>query len=193
MSHGVPGCPMGQLARFHSSLKPQSSAEFEANNLPLIVQTAHTQQRNVRPSCRVLIPSFGFCFLMLAFSIGLVEKVVQFGDSFSAGAVVEDPFSYYKPSGCWRSTKNWGQLYTESVDPGGEYINRACGGARIEHINGEREMNKKWGWYLFRPCPSGESLLACLPTYLTVWCLPACYHFDLHIMHGRCIAHLTYN
>lgn len=84
------------------------------------------------------------------------EKVLQLGDSYSAGVMIGNLFDFYKPLLCGRNTKNWGQLYSESVDPGGEYINRACGGATTDDILGVRDLDIKYGWYLFRPCPESE-------------------------------------
>ena len=91
-------------------------------------------------------------------------KIVQIGDSYSAGNGARTPSggrSYYGPAGCYRSSDNWGQQYANSLK--GEihsvvYINKACSGAVIADITNEREYTPGFdlGGRGRASCPSAE-------------------------------------
>lgn len=65
-------------------------------------------------------------------------KVVQLGDSYSAG---NGAGSYYGPSGCYRSSRNWGQRYVETLRDrfNVTYLNQACSGNVINDVDGQME------------------------------------------------------
>lgn len=65
-------------------------------------------------------------------------KVVQLGDSYSAGNGAGD---YYGPQGCYRSRTNWAERYVESLRSQGfnvTFVNRACSGATTTNLLYER-------------------------------------------------------
>jgi lysophospholipase L1-like esterase len=65
-------------------------------------------------------------------------KVVQLGDSYSAG---NGGGSYYGPSDCYRSSRNWGQRYVETLRDrfNVTYLNQACSGNVINDVHGQME------------------------------------------------------
>jgi lysophospholipase L1-like esterase/Mg-chelatase subunit ChlD len=68
-------------------------------------------------------------------------KIVQIGDSYSAGNGADD---YYGPRGCYRSRSNWAELYVRWLRGRGyavTFINRACSGAVIDDLTRTREMD----------------------------------------------------
>jgi lysophospholipase L1-like esterase len=72
-------------------------------------------------------------------------KIVQLGDSYSAGNGARSPSgepNYYGPSDCYRSPNNWGSQFANSLKDtfAVTYINRACSGAVVANITEKRDM-----------------------------------------------------
>lgn len=67
--------------------------------------------------------------------------IVHLGDSYSAG---NGAGNYYSPSGCYRSTTNWGMQFARSLPDMFHvvYQNHACSDAVVEHIMNERLIEK---------------------------------------------------
>lgn len=86
-------------------------------------------------------------------------KVVQLGDSYSAGNGARSQSgdrNYRGVSECYRSPTNWGEQYVDSLSDAFAvtYINRACSGGVIANITGERAFkNAIFGQFVSCPDP----------------------------------------
>jgi lysophospholipase L1-like esterase len=69
-------------------------------------------------------------------------KVVQIGDSYSAGNGAGD---YYGPKDCYRSSSNWAERYLDTLRStyNVTFVNRACSGGVIADLTDRREMDSK--------------------------------------------------
>lgn len=69
-----------------------------------------------------------------------VIKIVQLGDSYSAGNGAE---AYYGPDGCFRSHDSWAAQYSEWLADQGHhvtFVSRACSGGVLSELSGTRNM-----------------------------------------------------
>jgi hypothetical protein len=69
-------------------------------------------------------------------------KVVQLGDSYSAGNGAGD---YYGPKDCYRSSSNWAERYLDTLRAtyNVTFVNRACSGGVIANLLDRRPMDEK--------------------------------------------------
>ena len=69
-------------------------------------------------------------------------KVVQLGDSYSAGNGAGD---YYGPKDCYRSSSNWAERYLDTLRASYNvtFVNRACSGGVINGLTNRRNMDTK--------------------------------------------------
>ena len=69
-------------------------------------------------------------------------KVVQLGDSYSAGNGAGD---YYGPKDCYRSSSNWAERYLDTLRAtyNVTFVNRACSGGVIANLLDRRPMDAK--------------------------------------------------
>ena len=86
-------------------------------------------------------------------------KVVQLGDSYSAGNGARSASgkrNYQGVSGCYRSPTNWGNQFLDSLRDvfSVTYVNRACSGGEIKHILLPKEFKPSWA--INKVCPSPE-------------------------------------
>jgi lysophospholipase L1-like esterase len=74
-----------------------------------------------------------------AAAAGKPLKVVQLGDSYSAG---NGAGNYYGPEGCYRSSTNWGERYVDTLRStySVTYINNACSGSAIADLYGQMSV-----------------------------------------------------
>lgn len=87
-------------------------------------------------------------------------KVVQIGDSYSAGNGARDADGdrdYYGVSECYRSPSNWGEQYVDSLRSSFAvtYVNRACSGGVIADITNDRSFKNAIVGQLVG-CPAAE-------------------------------------
>ena len=70
-------------------------------------------------------------------------KVVQLGDSYSAGNGAGD---YYGPKDCYRSSSNWAERYLDTLRAtyNVTFVNRACSGGVIANLVERRAMDHKF-------------------------------------------------
>nr|WP_233571567.1 GDSL-type esterase/lipase family protein [Cellulomonas triticagri] len=69
-----------------------------------------------------------------AVEVATAVSVVQLGDSYSAGNGAGE---YYGPSGCYRSSRSWGQQYVDWLNGRGHhatFVNRACSGGVLADL-----------------------------------------------------------
>lgn len=68
-------------------------------------------------------------------------KVVQIGDSYSAGNGADN---YYGPRDCYRSSENWGEKYVDMLRPTRSvtFVNRACSGGVLDDLTKRREHDE---------------------------------------------------
>lgn len=88
-------------------------------------------------------------------------KVVQLGDSYSAGNGARDAGgdrNYTGVEGCYRSPTNWGEQFVDTL--GGNfavtYVNRACSGGVIGDVTSERLMGSVTRPFGIGGCPAAE-------------------------------------
>ena len=64
-------------------------------------------------------------------------KVVQIGDSYSAG---NGAGNYYGPKDCYRSSSNWAERYLDTLRAtyNVKFVNRACSGGVIDNLTDRR-------------------------------------------------------
>ena len=69
-------------------------------------------------------------------------KVVQLGDSYSAGNGAGD---YWGPKDCYRSSSNWAERYLDTLRSAYNvtFVNRACSGGVLSDLTSRREMDDK--------------------------------------------------
>src|SRR4051794_8045558 len=69
-------------------------------------------------------------------------KVVQLGDSYSAG---NGAGNYYGPKDCYRSSSNWAERYLDSLRDtyNISFVNRACSGGVLSDLTHTRTMDDK--------------------------------------------------
>src|SRR4051795_11431280 len=69
-------------------------------------------------------------------------KVVQLGDSYSAG---NGAGNYYGPKDCYRSSTNWAERYMDSLRDtyNISFVNRACSGGVLSDLTHTRTMDDK--------------------------------------------------
>lgn len=102
------------------------------------------------------LPTLGFSLPPL--------KVVQLGDSYSAGNGARSSSgerNYHGVEGCYRSPTNWGNQFVDSLRDtfAVTYVNRACSGGVIDEILNYREMDGLKDTYFKTPiekCPSAD-------------------------------------
>lgn len=75
-----------------------------------------------------------------AAAVGPPLRVVQLGDSYSAGNGADN---YYGPSDCYRSSRNWAEKYLDTLRSSYSvtFVNRACSGGVIDDLTGRNEMD----------------------------------------------------
>jgi lysophospholipase L1-like esterase len=75
-------------------------------------------------------------------AVGPPLRVVQLGDSYSAGNGADN---YWGPSGCYRSTRNWAEKYLDTLRSTRSvtFVNRACSGGVINDLFNRRERDRK--------------------------------------------------
>lgn len=72
---------------------------------------------------------------------GIPFKIVQLGDSFSAGNGAGD---YEGPNGCYRSKQSWGERYADWLGTQGydvSFVNRACSGGVTADLTNVRDVD----------------------------------------------------
>jgi Mg-chelatase subunit ChlD len=104
-----------------------------------------------------VVSSFGWC--VSAQSALPPLKVVQLGDSYSAGNGARSASgwrNYQGISGCYRSPTNWGNQFLDSLRDvfSVTYVNRACSGSVIDDILNPNELDSYSASFGF--CPSPE-------------------------------------
>ena len=87
-------------------------------------------------------------------------KVVQLGDSYSAGNGARSASgdrNYTGVSGCYRSPTNWGNQFVDSLRDlfAVTYVNRACSGGVINDVLNPREMNS-FSKGMLASCPTPD-------------------------------------
>jgi lysophospholipase L1-like esterase len=77
-----------------------------------------------------------------AAATGRPLKVVQLGDSYSAG---NGAGNYYGPKDCYRSSTNWAERYLDSLRDtyNVTFVNRACSGGVLSDLTHTRTMDDK--------------------------------------------------
>lgn len=76
-----------------------------------------------------------------AAAVGPPLRVVQLGDSYSAGNGADN---YWGPSGCYRSTRNWAEKYLDTLRSTRSvtFVNRACSGGVLRDLSNRKQRNQ---------------------------------------------------
>ena len=102
----------------------------------------------MRRSIRTCLATAALSAVPMLFSVAAAQaqstarplKVVQLGDSYSAGNGAGD---YWGPKDCYRSSSNWAERYLDTLRSAYNvtFVNRACSGGVLSDLTSRREMD----------------------------------------------------